>query len=583
MFRKKHKNSNGAASQEERDEALFAVLKANKRAKRRKLIRTIVILLILLALGGTVAVRYLRTRVREQFVMNTQEVLSTQAQRGTISTVVSGSGMLVNVDTETVTVPAGVEITEILVHYGDSVEAGELLATSDPASVRTALAELQEEIENLDDQIADAEGDKVSSYVYAGVPGRVKAIYANLDTKVEDAMVEHGCLAILSLDGYMAVEIPAGNLTQGTEVTVRLSDGSEKGGTVESIVGDTATVLLTDNGPEYGDTVTVLSMDAQELGTGELTIHSPLRITGYAGTVSYVNVSLNQQVWAASSLFTLKDTSTSASYDALLRSRSDKEEALLELLLVQRNGGITAPVSGSVFSVTSLSNLDSSGESSLLVLSPDVSMSVTISVDESDILSLELGQTADITVSSVSDTALKGTVTEIDKTDTSGAYSAVVTLDKISGMLPGMTASVEVRIEGVDDAILIPVEALHQTSTGYYVYTTYDEELQTYGGRVDVIPGISNSTSVEIKSGLSEGDTVYYTETEDPFAAMGFGNIMGGDMQSFGGNMPDMSNMGGGNMPDFSNMGGGNNFGGDRGSRDNFGGQMPGGQPGGRG
>lgn len=578
MFRKKRGKFNGTDSQEERDEALFAVLKANKRAKRRKRIRTAVILLVLLTIGGTVAVRYLRTRVREQFVINTQEVLSTQAERGTISTVVSGSGMLVNVDTETVTVPAGVEITEILVSYGDSVAEGELLATADPASVRTALAQLQEEIEDLDDQIADAEGDKVSSYVYAGVPGRVKAIYAAADTKVEDAMVEHGCLAIVSLDGFMAVDIPAGALSQGDEVTVRLSDGSTKGGTVESIVGDTATVLITDNGPEYGENVTVLEKTGGEIGSGELYIHSPLRITGYAGTVSYVNVSLNQQVWAASSLFTLKDTATSASYDALLRSRSEKEEALLELLLVQRNGGITAPVGGSVFSVTSLSNLDSSAESNLLVLSPDVSMSVTISVDEGDILSLELGQTADITVSSVSDAALKGTVTEIDKTDTSGAYTAVVTLDKVSGMLPGMTASVEVRIEGVDDAILIPVEALHQTSTGYYVYTSYDEETQVYGGKVDVIPGISNSTSVEIKSGLNEGDTVYYTETEDPFAAMGFGD--------FGGNMPDMSNMGGGNMPDMGNMGGGNSFGGGNGGnnfgggggRDNFGGQMPGGR-----
>lgn len=575
MFRKKRKNTDGMDSQAERDEALFAVLKANKRAKRRKVIRTIVILLILLGIGGTVTVRYLRTRVREQFASTTQEVLSTQAELGTISTVVSGSGMLVNVDTQTVTVPAGVEITEILVSYGDTVAEGELLATADAASVRAAMADLQEEIEDLDDQIADAEGDKVSSYVYAGVPGRVKAIYAAVDTKVEDAMVDHGCLAILSLDGYMAVDIPAGALSQGEEVTVRLSDGSEKGGTVESVVGTTATVLITDNGPENGETVTVLDQTGGEIGSGELYIHSPLRITGYAGTVSYVNVTLNQQVWAASSLFTLKDTATSASYDALLRSRSEKEEQLLELLLVQRNGGITAPVGGSIFSVTGLSKLDSSTECDLATLSPDVSMSVTISVDEGDILSLELGQTADITVSSVSQDAMKGTVTEIDKTDTSGAYSAVITLDKVSGMLPGMTASVEVRIEGVDDAILIPVEALHQTSAGYYVYTSYDEQTQTYGGKVDVIPGISNSTSVEIKSGLSLGDTVYYTETEDPFAAMGFGDF--GGMQDFGGNMPDMSNMGGGNMPDMSNMGGGNNFGGG-GGRDNFGGQMPGGR-----
>ncbi len=76
-------------------------------------------------------------------------------------------------------------------------------------------------------------------------------------------------------------------------------------------------------------------------------IHSPLGVTGYAGTVSGVNVSLNQSVYASTTLFTLTDTSTSASYDALLQSRSQLEEDLLELLRIQQYGGLTAPISGS--------------------------------------------------------------------------------------------------------------------------------------------------------------------------------------------------------------------------------------------
>lgn len=178
-------------------------------------------------------------------------------------------------------------------------------------------------------------------------------------------------------------------------------------------------------------------------------------------------------------------------------------------------------------------------------------MSVTISVDESDILALDLDQQADITVSAVSDETLSGVVTEIDKTDSSGAYTAVITLDKLEGMLPGMTASVDVRIEGVDDAILIPADALHQTSSGYYVYTSYDEETQEYGGKVDVVPGLSNSNYVEIKSGLNEGDTVYYTEKEsftNPFGG-GFGGGSGGGMPSFGGGSDGGGSMPSGGMP----------------------------------
>ena len=122
-------------------------------------------------------------------------------------------------------------------------------------------------------------------------------------------------------------------------------------------------------------------------------------------------------------------------------------------------------------------------------------------------------------------------------------------------MLSGMTASVSVKIEGVDDAILIPIEALHKTSDGAYVYTSYNEEYQEYGGKVDVVTGLENSTYVEIKSGLSVGDTVYYTEQESGFGSFGSGGFPGG-IGGSGGGMPDfggdqMPDFGGGQMPDF--------------------------------
>ena len=572
MFKKQAKQLNETSNTmpplQSKDDALFETLNRNKKARKRKLIRTVVTIVMVLAVILVAAVVVLRRQVREQFGGEAQEVISEQAKRGTISTVVSGSGMLLNVDTETITVPAGVEVTEILVAYGDTVEEGDLLAVVDMATVRTAMSELQEEIEDLDDQITDAEGDTVNSYVSAGVPGRVKIIYGETDMLVEDAMVDHGGLAVISLDGYMAVDIETDAVTEGDAVVVILSDGEEMEGTVKSVVGKTATILVTDNGPEYDEEVKVKDEDGTELGSGKLYIHNPLKVTGYAGTIKTVNTSLNQQVYSGTTLFTLTDTSSTASYDALLRSRSEKEETLLELLTIQRYGGMVSPISGSVYSVVDLDEEteEETGENTdIITISADVSMSVTISVDEADILSLKLGQEADVTVSSVSEDTLKGTVTEIDKTDSSGAYTAVVTLDKVEGMIPGMTASVDVRIEGVDDAIIIPVDALHQNRSGYYVYTSYDEETEEFGGRVDVIPGISNSNYVEIKSGLNEGDMVYYTESQDFFGGMPFGNMGNG-----GGQMPNM---------------GGNQFGGQMPGDRNNGGAMPGGgqMPGNRG
>lgn len=559
MFKKNLKKqpptgaASGMAEINIKEDALFETLNQNKMAKKRKRIRTAVILAAGLAVILIVGVSMLRRQVREQFGGTNQEVLSQQVQRGAISTVVSGSGMLTNVDTQILSIPSGVEVTETLVEFGDAVKEGDLLAIVDMATVRSAMSSLQEEIEELDDQITDAEGDTVSSYVSAGVPGRVKILYGEAGMLVEDAMVEHGGLAVLSLDGYMAVDLESQALAEGESVTVVLSDGEEIEGTVDAVTGDTATILVTDNGPAYDEEVRILAEDATEIGTGKLYIHNPLMVTGYAGKISTVHASLNQQVYSGTTLFTLTDTASSASYDALLRSRSEKEETLLELLKIQRYGGLTAPIAGSVYAVAELDDEAEEEITDIVTLSPDISMSVTISVDESDILSLELGQEAEVSVSSVSDETLKGTLTEIDKTDSSGAYTAVITLDKVDGMIPGMTASVDVRIEGVDDALLIPVDALHQTSSGYYVYTTYDEETETFGGRVDVVPGLSNSNYVEIKSGLNEGDTVYYTEAQDFFSGMPFGN-MGGGMPDMGGNSGGMPDFGGGNMPGGGGM-----------------------------
>ena len=569
MFKKKAKSEAIAAGKNPSeaasgDEELFEALAKTKKRKRRKRIRILLLLLVILAAALFVGTRLLQQRVREQFAATSKEVLSAKAERGTISTLVSGSGMLVNVDTKVVSVPSGVEVTEILVKYGDQVEQGDILATVDMASVRSAMSALQEEIEALDKEIASTKSETVSSYISAGVSGRLKALYAQKGDLVEDVMVQHGSLAVISLDGYMAVDIEAQGLSKGDSVQLTLSDGTQKTGAVDTVLGSRATILVTDNGPENGEEVTVLSADGGILGSGTLYIHSPLAITGYAGTISGISAALNQQVYTYTTLFQLTDTGTSASYDALLRTRSELEETLLELLQIQHDNSLTAPISGSVFTVADLDSDADTEITDIVTLSPDLHMQITINVDEADILSLELGQQAEVSVSSIGEDNLQGTVTEIDKTYSSGNYTAVITLDKKQSMISGMTASVDIRIEGVDNALLIPADALHQTSSGYYVYTSYDEQTQEYGSMVDVIPGLSNSKYVEIKSGLNEGDTVYYAQAQSAWnMPMGFGGSSGGF-----GSMPSGSSGNGGSRGNAGGTRGGNSGG-------------PGGMPGG--
>ena len=580
--------------QARRDEALFKSLEKKKKKKRRKIIRTVILVILILAVGIVGGVIYLRRQVNERFTSSVGDVVSYDATVGSISTSVSGSGTLANVDEEIITVPDGVTIDEVVVSASDKVHKGDTLATLDMASVLSAMASVQDELDDLDDEIADAASDAVSSYISAGVKGRVKKIYGEKGQDVLSCMYEHGAIALISLDGYMAVDIPAGSLSAGD--SVRVIRGNEKqteiSGAVDTVTTGTAVILVTDNGPEMDEVVTVLDEDGNELGSGPLYIHSVLRVTGISGTISYFSVQENSNVYATSTICSLTNTSFSANYEALIKERNEKEEDLLELMQIYRDGALLSPMDGSISSVdyddgsgTSTASVGTSSYSmysmtstastttssttdgtDVVTISPDESMEISISVDESNILSLELGQTASITVNSIGDEVFTGTVTEINKTATSSSgvtrYSAVITLDKNEQMLSGMSAKVVVRIQGVDNAVIIPVEALHQTSSTSYVYTSYDEETKQFGGVVEVETGISNSSYVEITSGLKEGDTVYYTETESSaFATMDFGG-MGGD---FGG---DFGGMGG----DFGGMpSGGGGFGGG-------GGGMPGGR-----
>ena len=558
------KDKQADAPSVQRDEALFETLGRNTKRKRRKIIITVVSIVLVLAMIVAAGVSFLQRRVRAQFASSQGEVLSYEVTTGSIITVVSSSGSLTDVDLESITVPEGVEITEIKVTRNQAITTGDILATVDMASVISAMADLQVQIEELDEQISDAEDDSASTTIYAGVTGRIKAIFGEKDADVADVMYEHGALALISLDGYMAVDIETDALNAGDCVTVRLSDEEEITGTVESVATGKATILVTDNGPEYEEAVTVLNREGTQLGTGNLCIHNALRVTGYTGSIASVKTSVNTRVSDTTRLFTLEDTGYSANYNALLRERADLEKNLLELLTIQRDGAILAKMDGSVYSV----DYSDDAATAVVTLSADEKMSVTISVDEADILSLELGQTVTVSVSSVSEDSFEGMLTEIDRTSSpSGTYSAVIEIEKTDGMLSGMTASVSVRIEGVDDAVLIPIEALHKTSDGAYVYTSYDEEYPEYGGKRDVVTDLENSTYVEIKSGLNIGDTVYYTEQQPRFG--GFGGS--GGFPGMGGSGSGMPDFGGGEMPDF---GGGQmpDFGGGSGRPSGFGG-----------
>lgn len=527
-------------------------MEQNRRKTKlsRAHVRRLVIGAAIAAVVITAGAVYLRKRVTEQFGRgSTAEISSAEVISGSISTSVYGSGRLSDDDVEKLEIPSGVKLKEIRVSPGDKVDEGTLLASVNVSSVLAAMNDVSEQLSTLDSSISAAASSSGVSYISASVSGRIKKIYAAAGDSVSGVMYEHGALMLLSLDGYMAVDIDAPSLSAGDSVTVTGEGGASYAGTVDSVTGGTATVLVSDNGTAYGESVTVADENGSTLGSGALYIHDELKIMGYTGTVSYVSVSENSAVYSGSTLLSLSGGAESAGYDALLEQRAELEDELSQLIAIYREGGVYSGLSGTVKAVNAVDedDEDSSSEDDdtseqYFSISPDATMSISVSVDENEILSVSVGQSAEVTIDSIDGESFTGTVTEIDRAGTSSSgvttYTAVISIEKTDAMLAGMSASATIKIDGVENALLIPVDALNRTSSGYYVYTECDEESGTLGGMVEVTAGISNSVYAEITSGLSEGDTVYYTEKEDnafSFAMPGgdFGGAPGGG--DFGG------------------------------------------------
>ena len=134
-------------------------------------------------------------------------ILSDTVSTGSIHTELIGGGTLAEDDAVTISVPAAVKLKEFLVSNGDAVTEGTAIATVDRVTVMTAISQVQETLEYLSEQIEEASDVDREESVTALAGGIVKILYAEEGESVQSVMLEHGALAVLSLDGLMAVDI----------------------------------------------------------------------------------------------------------------------------------------------------------------------------------------------------------------------------------------------------------------------------------------------------------------------------------------------------------------------------------------
>ena len=279
-------------------------------------------------------------------------VLSAEAENREISTNILGGGTLAAEDAAEITIPAAVKIKEYLISNGDVVADGQPIALADRVSIMSAITQVQETMDYLREQLDDVSGDTAPDTITAAAGGTVKMIYGAEGESVQDVILRDGALAVLSLDGLMAVQIPCNtDLSGGDSVCVALEDGTEVTGKVESNLEGVLTVTVADEDYAVGETVGISTADGAQIGSGELYIHSQWNVVAYSGRISRVRVREGDEVKTGKKLFDLKDTGHTAEFEALARQHREYEALMLELFKMYQSEEVTATQSGMVTGV----------------------------------------------------------------------------------------------------------------------------------------------------------------------------------------------------------------------------------------
>ena len=279
-------------------------------------------------------------------------VLEDTAQIGSLETGLRGGGVLTADHSEVVELPDGVKITGFLVKNGDIVSEGDPVAEVDRVSVMTAIVRVREALDYIQEQMGDVKTASSTSALKATAGGRVKQVFAKPGDDVQDVMLRHGALAVLSLDGMMAVELEQNTLlAAGDPVCVIFEDDREVSGRVESNLDGVLVVTVNDENYEVGQQVLVTAEDGGRIGSGALFVHNAWKAMAFDGTVSSVSARENTDVRSGAQLFTLKDADINGTLESLASLHRDYEELLQKLFAMHESGVLTAPCDGKVSGV----------------------------------------------------------------------------------------------------------------------------------------------------------------------------------------------------------------------------------------
>lgn len=514
--------------------------------RAKKLLRKRVIIpLLACVLAGAVALRFLgggQSTAAAGLTYTTAAV-----ERRDITAQITGSGSLEAANSYSVTSLAEGSILTADFEEGDQVEEGTVLYTIDASDLSGSLEQAQLSLEqaqrSYDSRLKDLE--KLS--VTAPEAGRV----LSLEVEEGDDVSAGQTVATLRNSDVMTLTVPfladeAAGFRVGQNALVTLESTFETlEGTVSKI--DRIDTVLEGNMIVRYVTVEVANPGALSVNqTGSVTVDGCVSAGSAAfayaaeenitaevsGQVAAIRACEGDRVSRGDVILTLTSDSVDDSVQSAADSLRNAELSLESRQDQLDNYTITSPIRGTVIDKNYKAG-ETSETGKVLCSIYDLSyLTMTLSVDELDISDIAVGQKVEITADAVEGKIYTGVVTKVSVAGTSSGgtttYPVTVRIDETEGLLPGMNVDAAITLQSASGVLAIPSGALNRGNT---VLVTADSPSAANGTAIEggeyySIPveiGASDSSYIEITSGLQEGDTVAYIPTT---SSGGFGMVM---------------------------------------------------------
>lgn len=413
------------------------------------------------------------------------EVMTDFVTRGSIQSMVEGSGTTKAKDSATVT-PGSGTILELFVQEGDQVTAGQQLYRMDDTTARDAVTEAQKSVDNCNKEL-QAVYDKIAELsITAPHAGNLREV---ADLKVGDTVNEGDTIATLVNDTKLRLslyysyayegDIKVGQTAQISipAIMTPVTGKVEQINKVRFVSPEGAThfevVLVLDNPGTLAEGMDASAGLTAADGTpiypyqnGKLEYYESTKITAKAtGPVERVSLLNYGDVKAGQLLVQLgaKDTDEEiASKENALKAAQEKlEEATKEL----EKYNAVAPIDGTVLQCSLTEGQEvSSGQG--ITIADTSQMIIEIQVDERNARYIKAGMMVDINQYG---TPYVGIVESVSMTASGengvASIPAVVTVDNYDGsMIPGTYAEYSFVASESEDCLTVPVQAVKYVS-----------------------------------------------------------------------------------------------------------------------